>query len=68
MQVKKQQLEPQIEQLTGSGFKKEYKAIYCHPIYLTYTQSTLCKMPGWISYKLASRLLGEIYHQPQMCG
>ena len=40
---------------------KEYiKAVYCHPAYLTYMQSTSCKMPGWIKHKLESRLLGKI--------
>ena len=61
MQVKKQQLEPGIEQRTGSKLGKEYvKAIYCHTAYLTYMQSTLCKMPGWMKLKLESRLPGEI--------
>jgi len=61
MQVKKQQLEPYMEQLTGSGLRKEYdKAVSCHPVYLTYTQSTSCEIPGWMSYKLESRLLGEV--------
>ena len=47
MQVKKQQLEPDMEQWTGSKLKKEYiKAVYRHPAYLTYMQSTSCKMPG----------------------
>ena len=47
MQVKKQQLEPDMEQQTGSKLGKEYvKAVYCHPAYLTYIQSTSCKMPG----------------------
>ena len=59
MQVK-QQLEPDMEQ-TGSKLGKEYiKAVYCHPAYLTYMQSTLCEMPGWVKHKLDSRLLGEI--------
>ena len=59
--VKKQQLEPDIEQLTGSKLGKEYiKALYCHPAYLTYMQSTSCKMPGWMKLKLESRLPGEI--------
>ena len=40
---------------------KEYiKAVHCHPAYLTYMQSTLCEMPGWMKHKLESRLLGEI--------
>ena len=61
MQVKKQQLELDMEQQTGSKTGKEYiKAVYCHPAYLTYMQSTSCEMPGWINHKLESRLLGEI--------
>ena len=61
MQVKKQQLEPDMKQQTGSRLGKEYvKAVYCHPAYLTYMQSTSCEMPGWIKHKLESRLLGEI--------
>ena len=58
--VKKQQLEPCMEQLTGSKLSKEYKSVYCHPVYLVYTQNTSFKMPDWMSYKLESRLLGEI--------
>ena len=61
MQVKKQQLELDMEQQTGSKLGKEYvKAVYCHPAYLTYMQSTSCEMPGWIKRELESRLLGEI--------
>ena len=61
MQVKKQQLEPDMEQQTGSKLGKEYiKAVYCHPTYLTYMQSTSCEMPGWMKHKLESRLQGEI--------
>ena len=64
MQVKKQQLEPDMEQRTGSKLGKEYiKAIYCHPTYLTYVSAykyASCKMPGWIKHKLKSRLLGEV--------
>ena len=61
MQVKKQQFDPHIEQLTGSKLRKEYdKVVYCHPVYLTYTQSTLCEIPGWMSYKVETRLPGEI--------
>ena len=61
MQVKKQQLEQNMEQWTGSKLGKEYvKAIYCHPAYLTYMQSTPCEMPGWLKHKLESRLPGEI--------
>ena len=60
MQIKKQQLEPDMEQWTGSKLDKEYsKAVYCHPVYFTYMQSTSCKMLGWINHKLESRLLGE---------
>ena len=60
MQVRKQQLELDMKQ-TGSKEEKEYvKAVYCHPAYLTYMQSTLCKMPGWMKHKLESKLLGEI--------
>ena len=60
MQVKKQQLEPYMEQRTGSKLGKEYaKAVYCHPIYLTYMQSTSYEMPGWMQHKLESRLPGE---------
>ena len=58
MQVKKQQLELDMEQLTGSKLGKEYvKAVYCHPAYLTYIQSTLCEMQGWMTHKLESKLL-----------
>ena len=61
MQVKKQQLELDMEQQTGSKFGKEYvKAAYCHPAYLTYMQSTSCEMLGWMKHKLESGLPGEI--------
>ena len=61
MQVKKQQLEPRMEQQTGSKLRKEYtKAVYCHLAYLTYMQSTSYKILGWMKYKLESRLPGEI--------
>ena len=61
MQVKKQQLELDMEQQTGSKLGKEYiKAVYCHPAYLTYMQSTSCEMPGWMNHKLESRMLREI--------
>ena len=61
MQVKKQQLELDMEQQTGSKLGKEYdKAVNCHPAYLTYMMSTSCKMPGWMIHKLESKLLGEI--------
>ena len=56
MQVKKQQLELDMEQQTGSKLGKEdIKAVYCHLAYLTYIQSTSCKMPGWMKHKLESR-------------
>ena len=61
MQVKKQQLEPDMEQQTGSKSGKKYvKAVYCHPAYLTYVQSTSYEMLGWVKHKLESRLPGEI--------
>ena len=61
MQVKKQQLELDLEQQTGSKLRKEYiKAVYCHPAYLTYMQNTSCKMPDWMKHKLESRLQGGI--------
>ena len=65
MQVKKQQLELDMEQQTDSKSGKEYvKAVYCHPAYLTYMQSTSCKMLGWMKHKLESRLLEEISKTP----
>ena len=61
MQVKKQQLELDMEQWTGSKLGKVYvKAVYCHPACLTYMQSTSCKMPGWKNHKLKSRFPGEM--------
>ena len=61
MQVKKQQLELDREKWTVSRLGKEYvKAVYCHPAYLTYLQSTSCEMPVWMKHKLESRLPGEI--------
>ena len=61
MQVKKPQVELDREQQTGSKSGKEYvKAVYCHPAYLTYMQSTSSKMLGWMKHKLESKLLGEI--------
>ena len=61
MQVRKQQLELDMEQQTGSKKEKEYaKAVYCHPDYLTYIQSTSRETLGWMKHKLESRLLGEI--------
>ena len=61
MQVKKQQLKPDMEQRTGSKLGKEYvKAVYCHPAYLTYMQSTSWETLGWRKHKLEFRLPGEI--------
>ena len=61
VQVKKQQLELDMEQQIGSKLGKEYvKAVYCHPAYLSCMQSRSCKMLGWMKHKLESRLLGEI--------
>ena len=61
MHVKKQQLELDMEQQTGSKSGKEYvKAIYCHPAYLTSMKNASCEMPGWMKHKLESRLSGEI--------
>ena len=67
MQIRKQQLEPDMEEQIGSNLGKEYiKAVYCHPAYLTYMQSTSCKMLGWMKHKLESRLPGEISITPDM--
>ena len=61
MQVKKQRLEPDMEQGTGSILGKEYvKAVYCYLAYLTFMQSTLSEMPGWMKHKLELRFPGEI--------
>ena len=61
MQVKKQQLELDMEKQTGSNSGKEYiKAVYFHPAYLTYMQSISCEMLGWMKHKVESRLSGEI--------
>ena len=61
MQVRKQQLELDMEQWTGSKLGKKYiKAVYCHPAYLTYMQSTSCEMQGWMKHKLESKLPGKI--------
>ena len=60
-----QQLELNMEQQTGSKLGKEYvKAVHCHPVYLTYMQSTSHEMLGWMKQKLESRLLGEISITP----
>ena len=61
MQVRKQQLELDMEQQTGSKYEKEYvKAVYCHPAYLTYMQSTSWEKLDWMKHKLESRLPGEL--------
>ena len=61
MQVRKQQLELDMEQWTGSKLEKEYvKAVYCLPVYLISMRSTSCEMPGWMKHKLEPRLPGEI--------
>ena len=61
MQVKKQQLEPDMKQWTGSKLGKKYiNAVYCHLAYLTYIQRISCKMSDWIKHKPESRLPGEI--------
>ena len=53
MQAKKQQLDLNMEQQTGSNLGKEYiKAVYCHPAYLTYMQSTSCEMLGWMMHEM----------------
>ena len=60
MQVKKQQLEPDMEQQTGSKSGKKYvKALYCHPAYLTSMQSTSCEMLNWMKHHMESSLMGE---------
>ena len=60
MQVKKQQLELDMEQQTDSKLGKEYvKAVYCHLAYLTYMQSTSCEMPDWMKHKLESKIAGR---------
>ena len=61
MQVKKEQLELDMQKRAGSKLGKEYiKAVFCHPAYLISMQSTLCKIPGWMNHKLESRLPGDI--------
>ena len=61
MQVKKQQIELDMEQLIGSKLREEYeKAVYCQPAYLTYMQNTSWKMPAWMNHKLEPRLSAEI--------
>ena len=61
MQVRKQQLELDMEPQTGSKSGKEYvEDVYCHPAYLTYMQNISCEIPGWMKHKLESRLPEEI--------
>ena len=61
MQVKKQQLEPDMEQQTDPKLgKASIKAVYCHPAYLASMLSTSCEMSGWMKHKLESSLSGEI--------
>ena len=61
MQVKKQQLELDMEQQTGSKLGKKYVlVVYCQPAYLSYKQNTLCEMPAWMKHKIESRLPGEV--------
>ena len=61
MQVKKQQLDPDMEQQTGFVLGKEYvKTVYCHPAYLTYMQRTSCEMPGWMKHKIAGRNINNL--------
>ena len=60
MQVKKQQLEPDVEQQTGSKLGKEYvKAVYCHPAYLTYIQSTSRETTGWFEAQAGIKIAGR---------
>ena len=70
MQVKKKQLEPDMQQWAGSKLGKEYvKAVYCQlilPAYLTYMQSILCEMLGWMKHKLESRSLGDMQITPPL--
>ena len=67
MQVRKQQLELDMEQQTGSKYGKEYvKAEYCHPAYWTYMQSTSWEMLSWMNHKLESELPGEISRTSDM--
>ena len=64
MQVKKQQLKPDMEQCTDSKSGKEYiKAAYCHPACLTNMQSTSCKMPGWMKHKIVWRNISNLRYE-----
>ena len=60
MQARKQQLEPDMEQWTGSKLGKGYNRLYCHPAYLIYMHSTSCKISSWMTHMLESRFRGEI--------
>ena len=61
MQIKKQQLEPDMEQRTGSKLGKEYvKAVYCHLAYLVYMQTTSWEMLDWMKYKIAGRNINNL--------
>ena len=67
VQVKKRQLELDMEPQTGSKLGKEYiKAVYCHPAYLNYMQSISWEILGWKNHKLESRLMGEIWMTPPL--
>ena len=67
MQIKKQQLELDMEQQTGSKLGKLYvKVVYYHSAYLTFMQSTSCEMTGWMNPKLESELLGQISATPDI--
>ena len=66
MQVRKQQLELDVEQLTGSKQEKEYvKAVYCHSAYLTYMQSTSWETLGWMKHKLESCGIPDFWEKYQ---
>ena len=66
--MKKQQLEPEVEQQTSSKLGKEYvKAVYCHPAYLNYMQSTSFEMPGWLAEAQdGTKIAGEIWRTSTM--
>ena len=67
MQVKRQQLELDMKQWTSSKLGKEYiKAVYCHPVYLTYMQSKSCEMLGWMKHKLGIKLARRNINNPDM--
>ena len=60
MQVKRQHLEPDLDNRPVQNWERSTSTLICHPAYLAYMQSTSCKMPSWIKHRLESRLLGEI--------